>query len=326
MEKRQDDMIMKTRSYRSVLTVGMRLYTTSFRKLFKASWQMVLLFAVTGGALGTLSAIRLPDITALLVRQFASYGGLFLETICELGNIILFVMALLIIWLATMTLAQATVLAKLKEHKETGLITMPPYWFSASSQLMGRTMKGFFATFVSILLPFLLFFVFLWIADMLSPQFTLKHIKTVMLTFCIYGGSIILLSLPLSYVLMKYIMEPPCGYWRTLTNNYNRGLRHWGMLFLVYLVSFLIVGLVSLVIGLPTHILSFASQQAHAGVLIGDPLGMPPYITWLTFITYTLCMILDFYVSLPLLIHNYYVYGSIETQEKERQQQLNEIG
>lgn len=325
MEKRQDDMIMKARSYRSILTVGMRLYTGSFRKLFKASWQMVLLFAVTGGALGTLSATRLPDLTTQLVQQYASYGGMFFETIREFGKIILFAIALLIIWLATMTLAQATVLAKLKEHKETGIITMPPYWHSANSLLMARTMKGFFATIVPILLPFFLFFVFLWIADMLSPQFILKHIKTVTWTFCIYGGAIIFLSLPLSYVLMKYIMESPCGYWRTLVNNYNRGLRHWGMLFLVYLVSSLIIELVSLVIGLPTHILSFANQQAHTGVMIGDPLGMPSYITWLTFITYTLCMILDFYVSLPLLIHNYYAYGSIETQEKERQQQLNEI-
>ena len=59
-------------------------------------------------------------------------------------------------------------------------------------------------------------------------------------------------------------------------------------------------------------------HAAHQGLLFGDPLGMPSYITTLTFITVTLCCFIQFYVSQVLLVHNYYIYGSIEAREQER--------
>ena len=118
--------------------------------------------------------------------------------------------------------------------------------------------------------------------------------------------------------LMKYIMEAPCGYWRTLAGNYPSAMRHWGLLFLVFFVSLLLVFLVGLVVMLPSHILSFANQQAYQGVLIGDPLGMPSYMTALTFVTVTFCSFIQFYVSQVTMVHNYYVYGSIETREQKR--------
>ena len=51
---------------------------------------------------------------------------------------------------------------------------------------------------------------------------------------------------------------------------------------------------------------------------MGDALGMPSYIVSLTFGTTALCSFIQFYVSQVTLVHNYYVYGSIETREKER--------
>ena len=51
---------------------------------------------------------------------------------------------------------------------------------------------------------------------------------------------------------------------------------------------------------------------------MGDPLGMPSYMTALTFVTFTFCSFLNFYVCQTTLVHNYYIYGSIETKEYEK--------
>ena len=45
---------------------------------------------------------------------------------------------------------------------------------------------------------------------------------------------------------------------------------------------------------------------------------MPSYMTWLTFITFLLCCFIQFYISQVTLVHNYYIYGSIEAREQER--------
>ena len=153
-----------------------------------------------------------------------------------------------------------------------------------------------------------------------SPAFTLSDVisekkflsgSAVLLILCIF-------TLPLMYVLMKYIMEAPCKYWKTLSENYGCGMRHWGSLFLVFFLSSLFVQLIGLVVMLPSHILNYANQQAHQGLLIGDPLGMPSYMATLTFATFTLCSFIEFYVSQVTLVHNYYIYGSIETKEYEK--------
>ena len=85
------------------------------------------------------------------------------------------------------------------------------------------------------------------------------------------------------------------------------------------------VGIAMIVVTLPAFILNTANMTAHTGMLLGDPLGMPSYIKALTFVTFTLCSFMGFYVSAPSILHNYYVYGSIEAKEQERQQQKSEI-
>ena len=183
---------------------------------------------------------------------------------------------------------------------------------------MGRSLKGVFLTALILLIPFCLFVAAMFVLDTVSQQFILRHLTTTIVAFFVYGFVVVLFSLPLYHVLMKYLMEAPCGYWRTLGRSYASGMRHWGLMFLVFFVSMLLIQLVGFVVLLPSHILSFANQQAHQGLLFGDPLGMPSYITTLTFITVTLCCFIQFYVSQVLLVHNYYIYGSIEAREQER--------
>lgn len=325
MEKQQEMTLMKPRSYRSVLIAGFRLYTENFRRLFKASWQMALLYAVACGVFGTLSVIKIPEIVVAIIQQLNVYHGLFLETLVQYLITFLQILGLLVVAIATLASASATILNKLKEHKETDVISIPPHWFSASPKMMGRSLKGLFFTLLVILIPIILMIAAIAGAEAFSPQFVANHLITLTATFSIGLLIIILLSLPLFHVLMKYLMEAPCSYCHTLSTSYSRGMRHWGSIFVVFFVSTLLVEIAAFIIMLPAHILNIANQQAQMGVLIGDPLGMPSYMTPLTFITFMLCCFMEFYVSQVMLVHNYYIYGAIESKEQENEQQKLDI-
>lgn len=325
MEKLKDNSLMKARSYRSVLATGFRLYTGNFKRLFKASWQMALLYALSCGALGTLLAIKIPELTLVLMQQVAVYQGVFIQPLLQYTNSLIALLALMVLALATLSLASATILAKLKEHKETGTISTPPHWLTASPKLMGRTLKGVFSTALLVMLPFLIATAAAAVVAKWQPELLHARMWTVMGTACIVTALIAALSLPLMHVLMKYIMEAPRSYWRTLTTSYGRGMARWGMLFIVFFVSILLTQLVELVVMMPAHVLNLANQTAHNGLLIGDPLGMPSYMTALTFATFTLCCFIQFYVSQVVMVHNYYAYGAIETKEQERRKQKMDI-
>lgn len=318
MEKQDDLTLLKPRSYRRVLSAGFRLYTSHFRRFFKASWQMALLYALTCGALGTLTAIKIPELAMALQQQLVALQGVLLETLREYMFTLLGILALAVLSIATLSLASAPILSKLKEHKETGTITTPPHWLTASPHLMGRSLKGIFLTVLVMLIPIAIFAVFMVLAEMMSQGVIMRHLVTAIATMSVWIIFCLLFYLPLYHVLMKYVMEAPCGYWRTLSRHYATGLRHWGMLFLVFFISGMFVLFVTMVVTLPSQILNFANQQAYSGLLMGDALGMPSYIVPLTFATTTLCSYIQFYVSQVMLAHNYYVYGSIEAREEEK--------
>lgn len=325
MEKNQDLTLMKPRSYRSVLADGYRLYNENFRKLFKASWILAIVYALCCGAFGTLTAIKVPELTLALMQQLSSIQGFFAETAKTYALTIAGIIGLLLLAIAAMSMASATILNKLKEHKDTGTISTPPYWLTTSPAMMGRSLKGVFLTILVLIIPMLLFIGMVAITESVKPQALIGHLTTFIVALCIVCIIIVILVQPLMYVLMKYVMEAPCKYWKTLSANFGCGMRHWGSLFLVFFLSMLLVQLIGLVIMLPSHILSYANQQAHMGLLIGDPLGMPSYMSTLTFATFTLCSFIEFYVSQVILVHNYYIYGSIDTKEQEREQQKQNI-
>ena len=318
-------MLQKARSYRNVLTTGFHLYTDNFRRLFKVSWLLALLYAVAGGCLGTLVGIKMPEITIGIMQQLALYQSFSLETAMQYFVTLAEIVGLMLCCIATMSMASGTLLNKLKEHKDTGAISMPPHWLTASPRLIGRTLKAVFLTLLVTLIPFVLFVGAMVLAELASSGFVVRHLVTVLVTFAVFTIIVLLLALPLMHVQMKYIMEAPCGYWKTLGSSYGRAMHHWGSLFNVFFLSTLLVMIASFVIGLPAVILNFANQQAHLGLLMGDPLGMPSYIAPLTFTTAMLCSFLEFYISQVTLVHNYYIYGSIEAKEQEREQQKDNI-
>jgi len=317
MENQDKMRIMKPRSARMVLAKGFRLYAENFRRLFKASWLTALIYALCCGALGTVAAINLPEMTTT-VMQLTALGESLTDEVARMymttmGSILL----LLILTIVTYGMAVGTILNKLKEHKETNAITIPSSWLRPDFALVGRSIKGALLTLLVMLIPAVLLGLLLVGLERLMPGMAQNHSTTIMGAVLVLAAIITVIELPLTYVWMKYIIEPATRFWKILRPAYGRGLRHWAQIFTVLFISLLLVGILISIFMMPANILYIANEQAHAGLLIGDELGMPSYITPLTFATFTLSNLMGFYVGQFTTLHIYYLYGNIEFRSQE---------
>ncbi len=306
--------LYKNRSYRSVISAGFGLYFTQFRLFFKASWIMALIYAAVFAALGTLCAIKLPAITAEIMKQTLVQHQLLTREIAEeylITGGIFIVLALLYIVVEAFTFA--TVLNKLKEHQDTDKMMVPRRWFGVRTKLMGRTLKGYLFSLLVILIPVL---VIAGVIYVLLKYVALAPI-TLEVTALIATLFIVLLSFPLIYVAMKYILNKG-GYFSVFSKAYGTGLSHWGHIFTTCLIGGIIISILMGIFCLPAIVLTQANVMAQEGFLNGDPLGMPDYANLLTIVTFFLTGFVLVYLYMPLLLVCYYMYGSIERYEQEK--------
>ena len=324
MENQDKNIVQKARSYRGILTAGVYLYTQAFRKFFKASWLMALLYAMVFGACCTLAALKIPEITVAVMAQIQKFNGIFIEPLQHYSVDLAIMFGLLLISLSVQALACAPILALLKEHLETGTITPPTSWFKPATRLMLRSLKGILLTVCLMAVCFIIMVLILVTIESFMP-FGLTYSPFTSITFLLISAAILIaFALPVINATMKYILQSG-GYWKTIGSYYGCGMRHWGSLFLVFFVSGLLTWLAGVVIMLPANILFLGNFSAQIGLLLGDPLGMPSYMPVLTYVTFVLCIFIFFYVSLPLMLHNYYAYGAIEAKEAENEQQKLDI-
>lgn len=306
--------LYKNRSYRSVISAGFGLYFTQFRLFFKASWIMALIYAAVFAALGSLCAIKLPAITAEIMKQTLVQHQLLTREIAEeylITGGIFIVLTLLYIVVEAFTFA--TVLNKLKEHQDTDKMMVPRRWFGVRTKLMGRTLKGYLFSLLVILIPVL---VIAGVIYVLLKYVALAPI-TLEVTALIATLFIVLLSFPLIYVAMKYILNKG-GYFSVFSKAYGTGLSHWGHIFTTCLIGGIIISILMGIFCLPAIVLTQANVMAQEGFLNGDPLGMPDYANLLTIVTFFLTGFVLVYLYMPLLLVCYYMYGSIERYEQEK--------
>jgi len=83
---------MKARSYRSVITTALHLYTSSFRKIFKATWPFTLAFCLLAAIIGTLWTTRLIPV-GLQVLLMPGYRWMVIqEHWLLIGSVVLLMM------------------------------------------------------------------------------------------------------------------------------------------------------------------------------------------------------------------------------------------
>lgn len=314
MEKATEGILMKNRSYNSSLTAGYKLYTDNFKKILKASWLWAVLYAAACSILGTLSSIELPRFVLMTMASTSSEMPLYENP--EYITICLSFLAVIIIGGIIEITFYSSGVSLLRQHQENASIPVPNTWFYFDKSSVWRTIKAAFFYFIIALIisiPFGLIFVF-FLKDMLADP------SNYILSLCITGLAILLivcLAIPLTFSCTKYLLSHKGNFWKILVQAYPTGFRHYGYIFVVSIVCMFIVFIVSFITSLPAYILSEANYIANIGLLQGDPLGMPDYITTLTIITFFVCGFIQAYIRMTMLFPTYYMYGAIETQEKE---------
>ena len=109
MDQQQKDILLKARSYRSVLAAGISLYTSNFRKFFKASWITALIYSLVGGVASTLMTLKIPAILVAIMLQIQKYHGIFIEPLLNFAWTTIVIIGLIIATIAVMAMAHGTI-------------------------------------------------------------------------------------------------------------------------------------------------------------------------------------------------------------------------
>jgi len=306
MEKQNEDTLLKIRSSRACIRTGYRLMAGNFKRILRYSWVAALVVAAAGSLLTTFAVSQYPQlvISIATAQATAAWPAESQQTLLLLaiGSVTMFVL---------MPLFLSYGMSQLRSHKETGSIPYPTGMLSADRHMMWRMLKCWLS--MALILGMAM------LVTGGAGSLALVYLgKTAGLITCVLTTTVmLLLSLPLYYVAMKYVMDERKGFWGTLAEGYPTGCRHLGYVFVIALVDLLTALIAGFVTTMPSVILSTANLQAQIGVLNGDPSGMPGYMTWLMLIVFLIAQFIRAYILMSVAFPLYYMYGSIEKMKNE---------
>ena len=284
MEKQKDDTLLKVRSSRGCISAGYRLFTGHFKHIFRYSWVAALIYALfcsVGGAM----MVMVPNMTPIT------------------GIVILIVECLF----------ASYGFSVLKQHQTFDNIVRPAKWFSIDTHIFGRTVKCW----LWIIVIYILVFAIIGGASFVATKYL--QLYTAIGAVSLVSLIIICLLLPIAYIATRYILNDGIGFWKQFRIGYGVGMRHWGFIFIVVLIAAIVEVFLMMLLSLPAIILSMANTQSTLGVAMGDPYALPAYMPALAAGTFLIIGFLQAYVMLSVLFPIYYMYGSIDAQEQEKQ-------
>lgn len=316
--------LLKSRSIGSTIRAGLKLYTDNFRKIFKLSWPEAVAYAVICSALGTLSAIYMPEMLSKIISGAANIKNVMIERYMMITIII----TLFIIGGVFELIFYSCGISTLWEHRDKDNITGPKSWFTFDIKAAWRTLKAAFFVLIpasllftiAILLDYGIQSLFIYTA-LVSPDSV--AIKLISIPLLITAA---ILLLPFFHIAMKYIMRNEYHFIPLMLNEYLTSLRNTPYILAVVFISLTGVITTGFITSLPGIIISQANTHAYFGLAYGDPLGMPEYITWLTIATFFINGFFAAYIRMPLTFIIYYIYGSVESRESERSKMKATIG
>lgn len=318
--KKQNDELMKPRSYRAIVSAGFRFYTAHIRTLFKSSWLAAAVYALIVGIAGLVVAMQVPMVVMQLAKA-VQRGSSDIALLTSQRNCLytgLVLLGLVALCLVLLAAAVGCVMPRLKEHRDNHTVQRPVSWWKPDFRGVWRTVKGGFFVFLLTAVPVALLLVGVTTYAGLDPASFAAHSTTVCVSAAVLSLLVLVAAMPVVPVAMDYILSGNSPFWKTLCADYKGGLRFLGSLFAIVVVDVIWVLVVDLLICLPAKILLMANLSAQNGLLLGDPLGMPSFMPVLTVATFMLCGFFQFYASLPALLHAYYAYGAVVTREQER--------
>ncbi|MBO6033200.1 MAG: hypothetical protein J6Q22_17355 [Prevotella sp.] len=284
MEKEKDDILLKVRSSRGCISAGYRLYTGRFKHIFRYSWVAALIYALfcsVSGAMMIMVPTMIPITAAILIIVECLFASYGYSV--------------------------------LKQHQTLGNILRPVKWFSIDTHIFIRTIKCWLCVLVVYLIASVIIVGLGFVAFKYLALYTAIGCTALVLLV------VLCLLLPLTYITMRYILNDGIGFWKQFKIGYGVGMRRWGFIFIVVLVACIVEILLMLLLSLPATILSMANTQSMFGVAMGDPYALPSYMPALAAGTFLIIGFLQAYVMLSVLFPIYYMYGSIDAQEQEKQ-------
>ena len=311
MEKEKESILLKSRSSRACIADGFRLYLGQFKRIFRYTWVVALVFAVVNGLFGAYFVTEYPRLMVALQANGVGLPQLASMSAVVIGGSLLVLMAYVLLW--------SYIFSMLNVHKAAAEIPWTPKMLHFDRKAAWRMLKAMlWALLIGGIVVGIGGAVTVLGKRVLSPMTTMGLLVVVLL---IVG----VLLVPCYYVFYKYLLTPGLKFTSVLSAGYAIGMRHLGSLLAVVIVTLLVVDIVAVLLSLPMQILYMANIQAQTGVLIGDPLGMPAYMPKLTAAVFILASFLQAYVVMASAFPLYYAYGSIEVNEDERRQTLGKL-
>ena len=304
MEKEKEGILMKSRSSRACIADGFRLYLGQFKRIFRYTWMVALVFAVVNGLFGTYYVTEYPRLMVAMQTNCVGLPQLATMSTVVIGGSLLVLMAYVLLW--------SYVFSMLNAHKTAAEIPWTPKMLHFDRRVVWRVVKAMLWMFLFAAVIGGLVVAMAVIGNRMLARMT--GLGLAFLVLIVLG----VLFVPLYYVFYKYLLTPGLRFTSVLSAGYSIGMRHLGSLLAVVIVTLLVMSIVALLLSLPMQILYLANIQAQTGVLMGDPLGMPAYMPKLTAAVFTLASFLQAYVLMAAAFPLYYAYGSIEADEEER--------
>lgn len=132
-----DDRLLKSRSYRGIISASFGLYFAHFRLFFKATWLRALVFSVFFAALAMLLAVELPAITATVMKEeLVTKVGLSQDTANQYLLVVGGIVVLALCCLASWIWIAPKVLRKLNELHASEADNLPGKWRKVFRKLL----------------------------------------------------------------------------------------------------------------------------------------------------------------------------------------------
>ncbi len=303
----KDFQLFRLRSTGAAITDGYRLYLDNFRKIFRTTWLMAIVYAIASGLLANFFTTQLPKhyIEAIVSSQMQEQGEAVAMAMSQYYQLIIAGIG----FLAVSALLAAFGFTILSEHSHTNAITAPSHWYgSVSKPILAKTMTA-------------------WLCLLVIATIVLTLLSAIAYFGQQHLSPIALLVLLGVVLLIVFLLVPPMILWASkyILSDGSQGLhlsriplRSWGSSIVVAIVVAILTSLLTLITELPAIVLFFANIISQTGTLLGDPTGMPDYMSWMNIVVFTLAGFIQAFVQLSSLFPFYYLYGSLETEEKER--------
>lgn len=285
MDNIKKSSISKSRSYTACLSEAHRMLFDNFRVIFSRTWIYAAAMAIIWAA------------SFSLVNRTLLYGTNLGLTITSC--------AILLLTLAASVIFYARVI-----HLVNG---RPMKWNIARCSALAT----FFIALTIVASTVCTTIVYAYFANR-QPAYSID-LRPVIMATTVASVAFSLLMLPYTYASMKYLIEPESKFGNIITKSYITGLRHWGLIFTAMLLAILCVLVVSLFVSIPMYIVTTADAYSVFGVnVIGDPTGLPSYFHVIEYFVFAFTFFIWSYMNIFVIFVSYFLYGSIETREKEK--------